>query len=134
MHAGDAHQVGAVLFIEVVQIRNVLEVVGVILAVFNSGVGDDIVAVLGDLQVDALLSQDGHALLQDLSVGRGRSADLQGDGLLIFSGLLGLGIVVGVLGGSLVLAAAGGQRQRQGQGQQSGQNLVLHVSFPPIKI
>ena len=44
--AGDGHQMGALLLIEVVQIRLMLEVVGVALAVLDDGVGDHIVCLL----------------------------------------------------------------------------------------
>ena len=114
MNAGDAHQMGAAGGVEVVQIRNVLEVVGVLLAVLNSGVGNHIVAVLVDLQVDALLGQNGYALLQDLGVGRGRSGHVQGDSLLSIGGLLGLSVVSGgvVSGVSFLLPQAARDRAR----------------------
>lgn len=67
--AGDAHQMGAAGGVEVIQIGDVLEVVGVLITVLHGGIGHHIVAVLVDLQVDALLGQNGYALLQDLGVG-----------------------------------------------------------------
>lgn len=79
-------------------------------AVLHGGVGHHVVAVLVDHQLDALLRQDGHALVQNLGVGGGRGGHRQGDGL---SGI----------------AAAGGQGQAQGQAQQQGQQLLFHVSF-----
>ena len=120
---------GAALGVEVIQIGDVLEVVGVLLTVLHSGVGDHIVAVLMDLQVNTLLCQNGNALFQNFGVGRGRGGYVQRHGLLIFGGLLRLGVAVG---GVIGLAAAGGQGQGEGQGQQSGKNLVFHGSFPPI--
>ena len=75
--AGDRHQMGALFLIEVVQIRLMLEVVGVALAVLDDGVGDHIVVVLLNVQRDALGGQDVLADLQHLAVGsRGsRAAD-----------------------------------------------------------
>ena len=130
MDAGDAHQMGAAGGVEVIQIRDVLEVVGVLIAVLHSGIGHHIVAVLVDLQVDALLGQNGYALLQDLGVGGGRGSYVQSDGLLRLRRLLGLRVIGGVgLGRVIGLAAAGGEGQGQRQGQQSGKNLVFHVLF-----
>ena len=101
---------GAAGLVELLQIGQVLEVVGVLVAVLHGGVGHHVVAVLVDHQLDALLRQDGHALVQNLGVGGGRGGHRQGDGL---SGI----------------AAAGGQGQAQGQAQQQGQQLLFHVSF-----
>ena len=129
MDAGDAHQMGAAGGVEVIQIGDVLEVVGVLITVLHGGIGHHIVAVLVDLQVDALLGQNGYALLQDLGVGGGRGGYVQSDGLLGLGGL-GLRVIGGVsLGRVIGLAAAGGEGQGQRQGQQSGKNLVFHVLF-----
>ena len=131
MDAGHAHQVGAVLSVEVVQIGDVLEVVGVLGALFHSGVGDHIVAVDMDFQVDALLGQNGHALLQNFGVGRGGGGHVQNGGLRGLSRSFGFSRGLGLGGGLLLGAAAGGQRQAQHQGQCQSQQF-LHCSFPPI--
>ena len=121
---------GAAGGVEVIQIGDVLEVVGVLIAVLHGGIGHHIVAVLMNLQVDALFGQNGYALLQDLGVGGGRGGHVQSNGLLRLGGLLGLRVIGGVgLGRVIRLAAAGGEGQGQRQGQQSGKNLVFHVLF-----
>ena len=97
MDAGHAYQMGAVLFIEVVQVGDVLEVVGVQLALFQRGVGDDIVVEFHDLQIVAFVSQNLLDNFQNLGVGCGGCADLDG-------------LIVG-------RTAAGGQGQGQCQGQ-----------------
>ena len=127
--AGHAHQVGAVLSVEVVQIGDVLEVVGVLGALLHGGVGDHIVAVDVDLQVNALLFQDGNADFQNFGVGSGGSSHVQHGGLCgSLSGGFGLS---GLLRRGLLGAAAGGQGQAQHQGQCQSQQF-FHCSFPPI--
>ena len=119
---------GAAGLVELLQIGQVLEVVGVLVAVLHGGVGHHVVAVLVDHQLDALLRQDGHALVQNLGVGGGRGGHRQGDGLSGIAARLGGGTVISgaaVIGG----AAAGGQGQAQGQAQQQGQQFLFHVSF-----
>ena len=76
--AGDGHQMGTLLLVEVVQIRLMLEVVGVALAVLDDGVGDHIVVVLLDVQSDALSGQNVLADLQDLAVGSGSCSAADG--------------------------------------------------------
>ena len=78
MDAGDVHQMGTLLLVEVVQIRLMLEVVGVALAVLDDGVGDHIVVVLLDVQSDALSGQNVLADLQNLAVGSGSSSAADG--------------------------------------------------------
>ena len=97
-----------------------LEEVSVLCAFLNSGVGDHVVAVLGDHQLDALLSQDVDDLCQDLSVGGGGSCHLQGDGLCC-----------GVFCGSLFAAAAGAQANSHGQSQDQSQDL-FHFGFSSL--
>ena len=81
-------EVRAVAGVEAVQVRGVLEVVGVKLAVFKSGVGQDVIIENNDLEIVAFLGEEGLDLLKDLGVrGRG-SAD--GDGLFR-GGLFGRG-------------------------------------------
>ncbi len=69
------HQVRAVLLIEVVQVRDVLEVVRVQLVVLERGVRQDVVVVFDDIQLIALLRESILRLAQDLSVRRGGCAD-----------------------------------------------------------
>ena len=78
---GNRHQMGAVLCIEVVQIRLMLEIVGIALAVLNDVVGNDVVVVLLNIQRDALFGQDVLADLQNLAV-RSRSSSAA-DGLAV---------------------------------------------------
>ena len=78
MDGGDGHDVGTLLLIEVLQVGQVLEVVGVHGAVVYHGVGHNIVIVALDIQGDALSGQDGLGNLQDLGVGGGGGSD--GDG------------------------------------------------------
>ena len=107
MQAGGAHQVGAVAGVEVVHVGDVLEVVGVQLAVLHVVVGQHVVIVIHNLQGDAVLGQDLLGLLQDLGVGRGGRAHLQG---------------------GLLLAAAGGQQgQAQRRRQSQGQSFLFHI-------
>lgn len=65
-----------------------------------------------DLQVDALLGQNGYALLQDLGVGGGRGSYVQSDGLLRFRRLLGLRVIGGVGLGRVIGLAAAAVRDR----------------------
>ena len=131
MHICHAHQVGAILSVEVVQIGDVLEVVGVNAAVLHRGVGLDVVGKLHDLQVDSLLRQQFLHHGQDLGVGSGRGAHLQG-GALQGAGLGGGGRGVSVCGGGVGgtggAAAAGQQAEGQGAGQEQGCEL-LHGAF-----
>ena len=99
-----ADQMGAVLGVEAVQIRGVLEVVGVHLTVFGDEVGLDVVAEFLDLQRDALLSQDVLGDFQNFGVGRGGSGDDQ----------LGAGEVVGAFGGGAVSSGGGSSLRRCG--------------------
>ena len=86
---GHGHQIGALLFIEVVQIGGVLEVVGVDFAAVYNQVGLHIVFKLGDLQRPALFGKKLCGLCQNFRVGRGRSG--HGDGALGLYGFCGLG-------------------------------------------
>ena len=66
-------EVRAVAGVEAVQVRGVLEVVGVKLAVFKSGVGQDVIIENNDLEIVAFLGEEGLDLLKDLGVrGRGK--------------------------------------------------------------
>ena len=114
-------QVGAPLGVEVIHVGDVLEEVGVVHPFLHGGVGGNVVVVGDDLQGDALLSQGIHHLLQDLLVGSGGGAHLQGDGLA--AGLLGVG---GLLGGGFT--AAGSQTQAQDQGHGECKKLLHGLS------
>ena len=89
MDGGHGDQIGALLFIEVVQIGGVLEVVGVDFAAVHHQIGLHIVLKLGDLQRPALFGQELCGLCQDLRVGRGRSG--HGDGAFFRYGFRDLG-------------------------------------------
>ena len=78
MDARDGYQRGTVLGIEIVQIRNVLEVVRVKFAVIDDEVGLYIVGELGDLKGDVLLGEDVLNDSEDLSVRCGRSRNRDG--------------------------------------------------------
>ena len=75
------YEVRAVLGIEVVQIRNVLEVVGIDFAAFDDVVRYDVIGVLDDLQRDTLLSENLLRNLQNLGVRSGGSRYLDGRSL-----------------------------------------------------
>ena len=67
----------ALLGIEIVQIRLVLEVVGVQRAVFHTGVGHDVIVKFHNVQLHIVLGQEGLHMLQDFRVRAGRRAHLQ---------------------------------------------------------
>ena len=113
MDAGHAHQMGAAGLVELLQIGQVLEVVGVLVAVLHGGVGHHVVAVLVDHQLDALLRQDGHALVQNLGVGGGGGGHRQGDGLSGIAARLGGGAVIS---GAAVIGGAAAGRPGTGTG------------------
>ena len=93
---------GASLGVEIVQIGDVLEKVRRLVAVLHSGVGEDVVGILGDHQFDALFLQDIHALVQNFGMRGGGSGNLEG---------------------GRFFTAAGGQAQGQNQSQEEGKNL-----------
>ena len=82
---------GAVLGIEVLQIGQVLEVVGGDGAVIDDGIGHNVVIVDLDVQGDVLGGQDLLGDLQDLGMGRGRSG--HGDGLALQSVVVHGGVI-----------------------------------------
>lgn len=81
----------AVFGVEVIEVRGVLEVVGQDGAVLYNIIGDNIVAVLLDIQGDVLRGQDFLGNSQDLSVGSGGSGN--GDSLTGQSGVIEVGII-----------------------------------------
>ena len=123
---------GAVLVIEVLQIGQVLEVVGVHGAVLHHGVGHNVVIEDLNVQGDVLGSQDLLGDLQDLGVGRGGSG--HGDGLALQSVVVHGGVIAvsGVLhhgnhgAGVLLSDEVGDLLALQGgfQGQDLGGGLV----------
>ena len=78
MDSADGNDVSVVLGVEVVEIRSVLEVVGINLAAFNDLVGDYVVCVLLDVESDVLLGKDILCNCEDLGVRSGRSGDRDG--------------------------------------------------------
>ena len=97
MNAGNSDQMGTLFGVEVVQIRLMLEIVGVYLTVLDDLVGDHIVVVLLDIQRDALGGKDLLAHLQHLAVGSGSSGAADGlavQGVIIHSGIVAVGGVL----------------------------------------
>ena len=72
MDIGRVHKVGALLFVEVVKIREVLEVVGVHFAAVDHLVRLDIVGEFHDLERDTEVGKDRFGNFQNLCVRRGR--------------------------------------------------------------
>ena len=88
---------GTLFGVEVVQIRLMLEVVGVYLTVLDDLVGDHIVVVLLNIQRDALGGKDLLAHLQHLAVGSGSSGTADGlavQSVIIHSGIIAVGGVL----------------------------------------
>ena len=81
--AGNA-EVGAVVGVEVLQVVDVLEIIGVDLAAVDDIVGLDIILKLDDLKFVALCCQDRLYLRQDLRVGCGARGD---SNVIVFRGL-----------------------------------------------
>ena len=79
------------LGVEVLEVGQVLEVVGVDAAVLNEGVGGDVVVDDLDLQCDTLLSQNVLDDLEDLGVGRGGRGDA--DGLAVQRAVVDGGVI-----------------------------------------
>ena len=94
----DGDQVAAVFLVELIQIRYMLEVVGVKASLDHAGVGGDGVFELYNLKRVALLLENGLDVLKDLCVRHDVCADL--DGLAV---------------GFLLVLAAGGERQGKDQ-------------------
>ena len=112
MDAAGVHKVRALLFVKVLEIREVLEVVRVKLAALDDVVRLHIVLELLDLQRPALSLEDGLGLREDLGVRRGTGGD--SDGALALGGF-GRGFRRSGFGGSgsFGLGCAGGERQAQ---------------------
>ena len=85
MDAARVYQVRALLFVEVLQIGDVLEVVGVKLAALDDVIGLHIVLELLDLERPALGSQDGRGLRENFGVRRW--ACRNGNGALLLYGI-----------------------------------------------
>ena len=108
MDLGSNRQMGAVGCIEVVQIVDMLEVVGIQLAFFQRGIGNDVVIKFHDFQSPAFSGQIVLQDFQNFSMGSGSCADF--DGLVVS------------------LAATGSQGQGQHQNQCQSDDL-LHFLF-----
>ena len=119
MHQSGRDQMGAVFGIEAVKVGGVLEVVGIQSAVFQSGVGKNIVIVDHDFQFVAGFLQSRLGSFQDLSVGSGAGAHNDGLGFSGFGGFGGLG------------GAAGGQSQNENECEDEGNDLFhgLYLLF-----
>ena len=134
----DADQMGAVLLVEALEVGTMLEVVGVDLAALGDEVGLDVVAELDDLEGDALLGQNVLGGVQNLSVGRGRSGNLQGGASQVRGGFLGSSLTGGsglAPGGGGAFSSgrgcgrtAGGQAQGQGTGE-GNRNQLFHSKY-----
>ena len=77
MDGGDGNKFRALFRIKIVQIRDVLEVVGVNFTFVCCGVRLDVVVKHGDLQIDVLLCQDRLADFENFSVWRSCGRDFQ---------------------------------------------------------
>ena len=89
--AGNRHQMGALFGVEVVQIRLMLEVVGIALTVLDDVVGDHIVVVLLNIQRDAL---GGRISLQTSRTSQwGSRGSSAADGLAVQSVVVDGGII-----------------------------------------
>ena len=91
MDGKNRNDVSAVFGVEVIEVRGVLEVVGQDGAVLYNIIGDNIVAVLLDIQGDVLRGQNFLGNSQDLSVGSGGSGN--GDSLTGQSSVIEVGII-----------------------------------------
>ena len=91
MDRENRNDVSAVFGVEVIEVRGVLEVVGQDGAVLYNIIGDNIVAVLLDIQGDVLRGQNFLDNSQDLSVGSGGSGN--GDSLTGQSSVIEVGII-----------------------------------------
>ena len=78
MHAGDAHQIGAAAAVELIQVRLVLEEVGIQTAFGNLHVGLHVVGEDLDLQLYALLGQGWFNEFENLRVGHGGGSHTDG--------------------------------------------------------
>ena len=119
MDAACIDQMGSLLFVKALKVRNVLEVVCVKLAAFDDVVRLHIVLELLDLQRPALGLEDGLGLREDLGVRRGRGAHLHGGG--------GLGMANQSTGGQ-----HGGQRQQKFfHGKNLGERVIEKADQDP---
>ncbi len=134
MDAAGIHKMGAVFGVEVIKIRHVLEVVGVFAALLHGGVGNHVVAVFRDLQVNALLGQNVFHGVQNFGVRGGGGGDLQGDrfGGRGAGGGSGTGRAGSRRAGSRRAGAgvsAGGKRSGEAKGQRQSKQFSFHQLF-----
>ena len=143
MDLGGGDEVGAVGGVEAVQVRGVLEVVGVKRAVSQRLIRQDVIVIDNDLQIIALSGQRVLDLLEDLGVRRGGGADLDdfqlaGSGGIVGSSCIrsGFGGGIGRGVGGLALGGAAGQSGNDQKGSQyNGKNLFHDkISFIQIYI
>lgn len=92
MDGKNRNDVSAVFGVEVIEVRGVLEVVGQDGAVLYNIIGDNIVAVLLDIQGDVLRGQNFLGNSQDLSAG-GAGGSGNGDSLTGQSSVIEVGII-----------------------------------------
>ena len=82
MNQAGGHEVGAVLLVVILEIGDVLEVVGIDGAGGRVLVGLDVIGVLLHLELDALLGEEGRGeIRQDLGMRRGAGGDGQHGGI-----------------------------------------------------
>lgn len=74
----DGHQVGALALVEFIQIRLVLEEIGVETLLYELYVRLDVIVEDFDLQIDAIFGQHRFDHFENFRVGHGRGADGQG--------------------------------------------------------
>ena len=129
MDAARVYQVRALLFVEVLQIGDVLEVVGVKLAALDDVVRLHVILEFLDLERPALGSQDGSDLRENFGVRRGAGSN--GDGALaldsVGSSFIGCrlgGCRFGRSGG-FGLCSAGGERQAQNERQNQRKDFLI---------
>ena len=147
MDRENRNDVSAVFGVEVIEVRGVLEVVGQDGAVLYNIIGDNIVAVLLDIQGDVLRGQNFLGNSQDLSVGSGGSGN--GDGLTGQSGVIEVGIIAiagvfyngdngtiilfGDVIGNLLAGEGGGEDMPKMQAKAQELGIADHVRFLGVR-
>lgn len=105
---GDGFQFRAVFAVEFIEVRRMLEEVGVQFFVVQGQVRFDVIREFDDFQVDAFLGQERLDFVEDFAVRYGRSAD--GDRRVLGRRAAGSGIT-----------AAAGSQESDGQQGRSGE-------------
>ena len=130
MNSARRYQLGAVFLIEVLKIRQVLEVVGVDLAVVYNVVGDNVVGELPNFKGNSLLCEDLLCNRKDLCVRSGRSGN--GDLGAVQSRVINGGIVAiaGILNnGNNCSAVLGGDKVGNLLGGESGNESLYLIGI-----